>query len=101
MASELSQARPTRIAETYPVRQCKTHGSLGMRAAIGVLQFAALFIGFVVVHRLDSATQQNSAILAQHSVKLAIHDKNFESLMGHFSPEFALKLRKYMPSENR
>ena len=81
--------------------ECKTNGSIGMRSAIGVLQFAALFIGFVVIHRLDSTTQQNSATLVRHEAKLAVHDKNFESLMGHFSPEFALKLRKYMPNENR
>ena len=74
---------------------CKTNGSIGIRSAIGALQFVALFIGFVVIHRLDSATQQNSATLAQHSAKLAVHD----SILGGFTPEFAAKLRKYFPNE--
>jgi hypothetical protein len=81
--------------------QCVINGSTGIRSAISVLQFTALFIGFVVIHRLDSTTQQNSATLVRHEAKLAVHDKNFEQILGSFSPEFALKLRKYMPSENR
>ena len=80
---------------------CIVKGSTGIRSAISVLQFVALFVGFVVIHRLDSATQQNSITISQHSVRLAVHDKTFEQILGSFSPEFALKLRKYMPSENR
>jgi hypothetical protein len=75
--------------------QCISNGSIGMRTAIGVLQFTALFIGWVLISRLDSATQQNAATLVRHEAKLAVHD----SILGGFSPEFAVKIRKYFPNE--
>ena len=77
---------------------CIVKGSTGIRSAIIVLQFVALFVGFVVIHRLDSATQRNSATLAQHSMKLAQHDQQFEHILNiKFSREFAIKLREYLP----
>jgi hypothetical protein len=80
---------------------CKTNGSIGMRAAIFLLQFIIMAIVFFLFSELNATTQQNSATLVRHEAKLAAHDSNFEQILGHFSPEFALKLRKYMPSENR
>jgi len=81
---------------------CIVKGSTGIRSAIGALQFVALFIGFVVIHRLDSATQQNSATLVRHEAKLALHDEQFEHILNYkFSREFAIKLREYLPHDRQ
>jgi hypothetical protein len=80
--------------------QCVINGSTGIRSAISVLQFTALFIGFVVIHRLDSTTQQNSATLVRHEAKLAVHQENFEAIyFGTFSREFAHNVKRYIPNE--
>ena len=78
--------------------QCITNGSIGMRTAIGVLQFIALFIGWVLISRLDSTTQQNTATLVRHEAKLAQHDQQFEHILNYkFTKEFATKIREYSP----
>jgi hypothetical protein len=66
-----------------------------MQAAIGFLYFVVMAIVFFVIHRLDVTTRQNAATLVRHEAKLAVHD----SILGGFSPEFAVKIRKYFPNE--
>jgi hypothetical protein len=71
-----------------------------MRTAIGVLQFTALFVGWVLISRLDLATQQNAATLVRHEARLAVHDSQFATIFdGQFSPAFAAKIKRYLPSE--
>jgi hypothetical protein len=80
--------------------QCKTNGSIGMQAAIGFLYFVAMSILFFVIHRLDVITRQNSATLVRHEAKLAVHDSHFSTIFdGQFSPAFAAKIKRYLPSE--
>ena len=80
--------------------QCISNGSIGMRTAIGVLQFTALFVGWVLISRLDLATQQNAATLVRHEARLAVHDSQFATIFdGQFSPAFAAKIKRYLPSE--
>lgn len=77
---------------------CIVKGSTGIRSAIIVLQFVALFVGFVVIHRLDSATQQHSAMLAQHSFRLSQHDEQFEHIFNvKFTRDFAIKFKEFLP----
>lgn len=55
---------------------------------------------FVVTNKIIKTTQSNATTLAEHSTKLAKHEQNFQQILeGTFSPEFANKVRKYLPNE--
>lgn len=75
----------------------------GILGTIIVLQVVGLLTNleeWTLIRRIDKATQSNSQTLSEHSDKLANHEQNFQQILeGTFSPEFANKVRKYLPNE--
>lgn len=51
--------------------------------------------GFVILRKIDKATQSNSKTLELHSTKLVRHDQQFDAIFeSTFSKEFADKIRR-------
>lgn len=50
------------------------------------------------IDTIVQTTQSNSKALADHSSRLALHDKQLDAMLeGTFSPDFAKQVRKYFP----
>lgn len=71
------------------VRSC-----LGFIFVMQLLLMAGQAQSFVVMRTIVQATQSNAKTLADHSSRLALHDKQLDAMLeGSFPPDFAKQVR--------
>lgn len=70
-------------------------GTVRLRYASGLMNITALFVGWLFFNRIDTTTRLNTAVLIQHSEKLAKHDSQLDAIFeGKFSLGFLSIIKK-------
>jgi hypothetical protein len=76
----------------------KVSSCLGFIFVLQLLLIAGQAQSFVLLNTVVKTTKANAITLADHSTRLALHDKQLDAMLeGTFPHEFAKQVRKYFP----